>query len=222
LVAEVAGPALPADALEGVDEVDAGAPVEAGIGPAVVDVLVAVHARVSRVADALASAAPAPARAGRPLAAAAEALVEEAQLGIVGRLLRAVLPLPLGGTVAVVVRLRIEALGEIPAGVGTAVVAVDLALVARVADGADALVGVDEVTALAAVLAGLGGALVDVDLAVLAGVAGRAGAVVVVHQVDAEGVVLALTDAVVDVAGAVLPCEAASALAPVGSNGHTR
>lgn len=211
LIAEISGPALPTNALERVDEVHAGTAVQAGITSAVVDVLMAVNSRVARVADALASAAGTPARTGRALAAAAKTVIQQAELG---RGFRAVLALPLGRAVAVVVSLGVEALGRVAAGIGTAVVPVDLALVAGVAYRADALVRVDEVAALAAVLAGLRGALVDVELAVLARVAGRAGAVVVVDEVDAERVVLALAHAVVDVARAVLASEPAAALAP--------
>lgn len=214
LIAKIAGPTLSADTLEGIDEVDAGAPVEAGIDAAVVDVLVAVDPRVARIADTLAGAASAPSSARRPLVAAAEAVVEQTHLVIVRGRLGAILALPLGGAVTVVVGLSVEALGRVATGIGTAVVAIDLALEASIADRADALVGVDEVSAFAAVLAGLGGALVDVDFAVLARVARRTGAVVVVHEVDAERVVLALAHAVVDVARAILAREAAPAFAP--------
>ena len=94
-------------------------------------------------------------------------------------------------------------------------IAVNFALAARKTNRTDALVSVNSVAALATVEAWLGGALVDVDLAVLASVASRAGAVIVVDQIDAQRVVLTLTDAVVDVARAVLAGETAATLAPV-------
>lgn len=218
MVAEVPAPALPANALERIDQVDARAAVQAGIAAAVVDVLVAVRAGVARVADTSAAVAAAPAAARRALAAAAELLVRHAELEIVRGRLRTVLALPLFRAVAVVVGLRVEARRRVAARVRAAVVPVDLALVAGEADRAHALVRVHEITALAAVLARLGRALVDVDVAILARVAGGAAAVIVVHQVNAERAVLALVDAVVDVLRAVLPGEAASTSAPVNDS----
>lgn len=129
--------------------------------------------------------------------------------------LRAVLALPLFRAVAVVVGLRVEARRRVAARIWTAVVPVDLALVAGEADRAHALVRVHQVATLAAVLARLGRALLDVDFAVLARIAGGAAAVVVVHQVNAERAVLTLADAVVDVLRAVLPGEAAPTSTPV-------
>lgn len=173
MVAEVSGPALSADALEGIYEVDTGPAVQTGAATAVVDVLVTVYTRVPGVADALASTAPAPARARLALATAAQTVVQESVERVMSRL-GAVLALPLARTVAVVVGLGVEALSTISTGVGAAVVPVDLALDSGVTHGADALVGVHHVPALAPVLAGLGGTLIYVDLAVLACVPWRA------------------------------------------------
>lgn len=216
LVTKIPAPAFPADALEGVDQVDAGAAVQTGVAVTVVDVFVAVHAGVARVAGAPAADAAAPAATRSAFAAAAELLVRHAELGVVRGRLRAVLALPGPPAVAVVVGLRLEAGRRVAARVRGAVVAVDLTLEAGEADRAHALVRVHQVPALAAVLARLGRALVDVDVAVLAGVAGGAAAVIVVHQVDAERAVLALADAVVDVLRAILAREAAPA--PTAAN----
>ena len=218
MITEITSPPFPADTLERIDEIDAGAAVQARIAPAVVDVLVAVHPCVARVADTLAIVTFTPATAWRTLGPAVQTIVRQAELRIVCSGFRAVLALPVGRTVTVVIRLRVEALGVVAARIRTAMVAIDLALGASVSHGTDALVGVYEVTTLAAVLAGFRGALVDVDLAVLARVARRAGTVVVVDEVDAQRVVLALTHAVVDVARAVLPDEAAATLTPVETN----
>ena len=161
-----------------------------------------------------AAAAFAPAAAGRPLAPAPDLLVHDAQLRIVGRRLGAVLPLPLLGTVAVVVRLGVEARRGVPAGIRAAVVPVDLTLIASEADRADALVSVHQIPALAPVLTGLRGALVVVHVAILARVSCCAAAVIIIHQIDAERPVLALADAVVNVLRAVLPREASCAATP--------
>lgn len=152
MVAQIAGPALAADALERVDQVHAGAAVQARIATAVVDVLVAMSARVAGVACALSvAAASASARAWSALAAAAQTVVQQTEHGIVNGWFRAVFTLPVSGTVAVVVGLRVEALREILAGIWCAVIAIDFTLSAGVADRADALVCVDEIAALAAV-----------------------------------------------------------------------
>lgn len=216
MVAEIAAPALPADALERVNQIDARTAVQAGIATAVVDVFVAVRAGVARIADASATAASTPAAARGTLAATADLLVvHHAELQAVQRWLRAVLTLPLYRAVAVVLGLRVEARRRIVTGIRAAVIAIDLALVTGEAYRAHALVRVHEVAALAAVLARLGRALVDVDVAILAGIAGGAAAMVVVHEVDAERPVLALADAVVDVFRTVLAGEAAPTSAPV-------
>lgn len=151
----------------------------------VVDVLVAVHAGVARVAGASAADATTSTAARRAFAAAAELLVRCAELGVVRGRFRAVLTLPRSPAMAVEVGLRLEAGRRVTARIWDAMVAVDLTLIAGEADRAHALVRVHQVPALAAILARLGRALVDVDVAVLAGVAGGAAAVVVVHQVDA-------------------------------------
>lgn len=218
MVAQIPGPALPADALKRIDEVHASSPVQARVAIAVVDIFVTVYTRVTGIAYALAPAAFAPAPARHALTAAAKSVLTV--LAVVGLRLRAVPALPIGRAMAVVVHVRLVARGRVPAGVGVAVVPVDFALVARVAHRTDALVLVDEVATFAPVLARVGRALVNVDLAVLARVTGRARAVVVVDQVDAEGAMSALAHAVVYVLRAVLAREAASASAPgIGRRG---
>lgn len=222
LVTKIPAPALSANALERVKQIDARAAVQAGVAAAVVDVLVAVHAGVARIADASAAATPALTTARGALAAAARlAVVQRAELRIMRGRLRAVSPLPLCRAVAIVVGLRVETRRGIAARVRAAVIAIDLALVAGEAHRAHALVGVHQIPAFAAVLARLGRALIDVDVAVLAGVAGGAAAVIVVHQVDAERAVLALADAVVDVLRAVLASKAAPASASAKRNNKT-
>lgn len=141
----------------------------------------AVRAGVTRIADASAAAASTPTAARCALAAAADVLVHHAELQIVQRRLRAVFALPLCRAVAIVLRLGVEARRRVVAGIRTAVIAIDLALVAGEAHRAHALVRVHQVAALTAVLARLGRALVDVDVAILAGIAGGAAAVIVVH-----------------------------------------
>jgi len=219
LVAQIAAPALSADALERVDQVDARAAVQARIAAAVVDVLVAMRAGVAWIADASTPAASTPSPTRRALAAAADlSVVDRAELQIVQRRLRTVFTLPLRRAVAVVLGLRVEAGCRVVAGIRAAMVAIDLALVAGEAHRTHALVRVHQVAAFAAVLARFRRALVDVDVAVLAGIASGAAAVIIVHQVDAERAVLTLADAVVDVLRAVLAGEAASASAPADDN----
>lgn len=57
MVTKIPAPALPANALERVKQVHARAAIQTGIAAAVVDVLVAVHTGVARIADAYATAA---------------------------------------------------------------------------------------------------------------------------------------------------------------------
>jgi len=219
LIAEIAAPALPADALERVDQIHARAAVQTGIAAAVVDVLVAMRAGIARIADTSAPAASTPSPTRRALAAAADlSVVHRAELQIVQRRLRTVFTLPLRRAVAVVFGLRVEARCRVVAGIRAAVVAIDLALVAGEAYRTHAFVRVHQIAALATVLARFRRALVDVDVAILAGIASGAAAVIIVHQVDAERPVLALADAVVDVLGAVLAGEAASASTPTDHN----
>lgn len=219
LITKIPAPALSANALEGIEQVDARAAVQAGIAAAVVDVLVAVHAGVARIADASAAAAPAFTAARSTLAAAARLpVVQRAELRIMRGRLRAISTLPLCRAMAVVIGLRVETRRRITARIWAAMIAIDLALVAGEAHRAHALVSVHQIAAFTAVLARLGRALVDVNVAILAGIAGSAAAMIIVHQIDAERAVLALADAVVDILRAVLPGKAAPASAPAKRN----
>lgn len=214
MIAQISSPSLPADTLERVNQIDARAAVQARTTSAVVDVLVAVHPCVSRIANTSTAAASASASARRAFATAARLFVHDAKLWIVGCRLRTVLPLPLFWTVAIVVRLRVEAWRGISAWIRAAVIPVDLALISGETDWTHALVRVHQVSAFSAVLARLRGALVDVHVAILARVSRGTAAVIVVDQVDAQRSVLTLTDAVVDVLRAILPRETAPAATP--------
>lgn len=109
LVTKIPAPALPANALERVKQVDTRAAVEAGIAAAVVDVLVTVYAGVARIADASAAATPALTAARGALAAAARlSVVQSAELRIVRDQLRAISALPLCRAVTIIVGLRVE------------------------------------------------------------------------------------------------------------------
>lgn len=180
LIAKITAPALSADALKGIDQVNARASVQTGITAAVVDVLVAVCAGVARIADASAAAAATPAATRRAFAAAAK-LFRHTELRVMRSGFGAVLALPLYRTVTVIVGLRVEAGRRITTGIRTAVIAIDLALVAGEAYGTYALVLVHQIATFAAVLARLRRALIDVDVAVFAGIAGGATAMIVVH-----------------------------------------
>lgn len=177
----------------------------------------AVQAGITGIADASAATASAfPAARGALAAAAVLLIVRHAELlRIMRDRIRAVLALPLYRAMAIIVGLRVEARRRVAARIRTAVIAIDLALVASETHGAYALISVHQIPALSAVLAWLGRAFVDVDVAVLAGVAGGAAAVIVVHQIDAERSVLALANAIIDVLRAILAVEAAPASAAV-------
>lgn len=108
---------------------------------------------------------------------------------------------------AVVIRLGAETRSGISAGIWTAMVSVDFALVSGVANWTDAFEGVDQIPALATVLARFRSAFVDVDVAVFPGKSRAAGAVVVIDEVNAESVMLTLAHAVVDVLRAVFTRE---------------
>jgi len=180
LIAKITAPTLSANALKGVDQVNARASVQTGIAAAIIDVLVAVCAGVARIADASAAAAATAATARRTFVAATK-LFRHAKLCIVWNRVRAVLALPLHRTVTVIVSLRVEAGRRITTGIRTAVIAIDLALIASEAHGAYALVLVHHIATFATVLARLRCALIDVDVAVLARIAWGATAMIVVH-----------------------------------------
>lgn len=178
-----------------------------------------MHTSITGIADASTAAASAFSATWGALATAAVLFVAcRAELRVTRDRIRTVLALPLYRAMAIIVGLRVEARRRVPARIRTAMIAIDLALVAGEAHGAYALVCVHQIPALSAVLAWLGRALVDVDVAILARVAGGAAAMIVVHQVDAERAVLTLTNAVIDVLRAILTNEATPALATVDKN----
>lgn len=181
-----------------------------------------VHARVTGIADASATAASAFTATRGALATAAVLLVvrHSELLRIIRGRIRTVLALPLYRTVAIIIGLRVEARRRVAARIRAAMIAVDLALIAGEAHGTHALVSVHQIPALATILARLGRALVDVDVAVLAGVAGGAAAMIIVHQIDAERTVLALANAVIDILRAILASKAAPASAPVDKSNY--
>lgn len=75
LIAQIPAPTFPADTLKRINEIDAGTAVQTRIPTAIVDVLVTVHAGISRVADAFVAAASTSATARRSLAAATQLIV---------------------------------------------------------------------------------------------------------------------------------------------------
>lgn len=217
LIAKIPAPTFPTDALERIKQINACAAIQAGVAAAVVDVLVAVHASVTGIADASTAAASAFTATWGALAAAAVLLVvrHAELLRIIRGRIRTVFALPLYRTVAIIVGLRVETWRRVAARIWAAVIAIDFALVAGEAHGTHALVSVYQIPALAAILARLGRAFVDVDVAVLAGVASGAAAVIVVYQINAERTMLALANAVIDILRAILASETAPASAPV-------
>lgn len=109
MVTKIPAPALSANALERVKQINARAAVQAGIAAAVVDVLMAVHAGIARIADASAAATSALTAARSALATAARlTVVQRAELWIMRDRLRAVSALPLCRAVTIVVGLCVE------------------------------------------------------------------------------------------------------------------
>jgi len=215
LVTKIPAPALPANALKRVKQIDARTVVEAGIAAAVVDVLMAVYAGITRITDASATATPALTAARGALASAARlSVVQSTELRIVRDQFRAISALPLCRAVTIIVGLRVETWCRIAAWIWAAMIANDLALVAGEAHGAHALISVHQIATFAAVLARLGRTLVDVNVAVLAGVAGSTATMVIVHQIDAKRAVLTLADAVVDILRAILAGKTTPTSAP--------
>jgi len=118
---------------------------------------------------------------------------------------------------------------SVQAGVGRALVHVDLAPSAGESAGADARVGVDPVHALGVIHAGRVAAIVDVDLAILAGESGFAAAGVAVGLVRAAAAVetglggafvqirLAVDSGVSGVADAAVPVDLVQALGVVAA-----
>lgn len=217
LIAKVPAPTLSTSALEGIKHIDARAAIQTGIVTTVVNVLVAVHTSITGIADASTAAASAFSATWGALATTAILFVVcHAELLRVTRdRIRTVLALPLYRAMTIIVGLRVEARRRVAARIRTAMIAINLALVASEAHGAYALVSVHQIPALSTVLAWLGRALVDVDVAILARVAGGAAAMIVVHQVNAKRAVLTLTNAVIDVLRAILTSEATPASATV-------
>lgn len=217
LIAKVPAPTLSTGALEGIKHIDARAAIQTRIVTTVVNVLVAMHASITRIADASAAAASTFSATWCTFAAATVLLVVHYAelLRVMRDRIRTVLALPLYRAMAIIVGLRVEARRRVAAWIRTAVITIDLALVASKAHRTYALVSVHQISAFSAVLAWFGCALVNVHVAILAGIAGSAAAVIVVHQVNAKRAVLTLAHTVIDVLRAILTSEAAPASATV-------
>lgn len=185
MVTQISSPSLPTDALERVNQIDACSTIQARTSSAVVDILVAMHPGVTSIANTPSASTFASASTRRTFATTARFFIHNAKLWIVSCWLGAVFPLPLFGTVTVVIRLRVEAGCGISAWIRTAVISVDLALESGETNWANALVRVHQVSTFSAVLTGFRGTFIDIHVAIFARISCGAAAMVVVDQVDA-------------------------------------
>lgn len=229
-------PAITADALVRVDAIDAGATVFTGVALTVINILVAVCSSeafvtvtcefASRLTLALpvgttdvGGNVPHPFRrvVGGHGHCAAVNHFTGGRAAVVFKV-GAVLAFVVLGTLAEIVAGTVVALGPVLAGIGLAIVYVQLTEVSRETSGTQTLESVDFILTVTPIQTGVAGTFIDVSLTVIACIARWTDTSITINQIPTGGIILTLSKAVINVYLTVLTHPAWEAVTVVASN----
>lgn len=122
------------------------------------------------------------------------------------------------GTLAEIVAGAVVALGTVLAGVGLAIIDVQLTEVSRETSGTETLESVDFVLTVTPVETGVAGTLIDVCLTVIACIARWTDTAITVNQIPTGGVILTLAEAVINIYVTILTHPAREAITVVAGD----
>lgn len=121
-------------------------------------------------------------------------------------------------TLAEIVAGTVEALGTILAGIGLAIIYVQLTEVSRETSGTQTLESVDFILTVTPIQTGVAGAFIDVSLTVIACIARWTDTAITINQIPTGGIILTLAKAVINIYVTVLSRPARQAIAVVAAN----
>lgn len=130
----------------------------------------------------------------------------------------AVLAFVVLGALAEVVAGTVVALGTVLAGIGLAIIYVQLTEVSRETSGTQTLESVDFILTVTPIQTGVAGAFIDVSLTVIACIARWTDTAITINQIPTGGVILTLAKAVINIYVTVLTHPAREAVAVVACN----